>query len=87
MSPLKNSLKIDLYNDMYFDASLKIQSAAKDCFSCQMDKQILEPHVLPDHPLIKDICMGLKPDVGKTPPIKVVQQVYNGCSHADIIDL
>ena len=38
ISPLKKSLKIEIYNDTYFNKQPTSQSASKDVVSCQLDE-------------------------------------------------
>ena len=85
VSPLEKSLKIELYNDMYFDSTVKIHSVAKDKLSYPLDYKALVPCVTDSSLNIKDIFSEFKTNMDHSPPIETKLEKNTGCLHSDIV--
>ena len=85
ISPLKKSLKIEIYNDTYFNKQSTSQSVLKDVVICQLDELVLQSHATPRLPSAIDIFKEFETDMTNIPPIEVIPHENSGCKHADIV--
>ena len=84
--PLKKALKIEVYNDMFFDKPLTLQSDSTDKFSCQLDVMALNTHEIPERVSVTEIFNENGTDLDNVPPIEVTTVHKERCTHADIMN-
>ena len=87
ISPLKKTLKIEMYNDTSFNKQLMSQSESEDIISCQLDGLALQSHDTPKNSSVTDIFKEFETDMTNIPPIEVISRENNGYKHADIVAL
>ena len=85
ISPLKRSLKIERYNDTFFNKQPTLQTVSKDVVCCQLDKLVLQSHTTPKLPSITDIFKEFNTDMTNITPIEVIPHENTECKHADIV--
>ena len=77
-------MKIDMYNNIYFEKSPASTSESKDVFGCQLEVLVLSHHVPPHIQTTEELCKDYNTNIDNLPPIEVVQNVQHGCTHTDI---
>ena len=83
--PLKKALKIEVYNDMFFDKPPVLQSESTDKFSCQLDEKAMELHDNFKSVTAIDIFKECKTDTSNIPPTETLTQDRHKCTHDEII--
>ena len=84
-SPLEKALKIEMYNDTYFNKQPTSQSASKDVVSCQLDELALQSHAISKFPSVTDIFKEFDTGMTNIPPIEVIPHENNKCKYTDIV--
>ena len=85
LSPLKKSLKIEMYNDIHFDKPPSTKSESKDTFNCQLDKIALKSHSMPAFLTIKEMFKEFGTDMDNLRPTENRLKDVNSCQHTDIV--
>ena len=84
--PLQKALKIEVYNDMFFEKPPALHSDSTDKFSCNLDVIALDTHEIADKVSVTEIFNEIRTDLDKISPIEITTVHRKGCTHAKIMN-
>ena len=85
ISPLKKALKIEMYNDTYFNKQPTSQFVSKNFVSCQLDDLALQSRATPKLHSVTYIFKEFETEMTNVPTIEVISHDNNGCKNTDIV--